>query len=68
MLTHKDLPDGLFLVALLHFGVDRVWWRKLNKPFYQNRKPHELIIGGYLLKYKNHRGNAYVVEVTKLPL
>ena len=67
MIEHKDLPCGLILVALLHFGVDKVWWRKLNKPFYPNRKATELNIGGYLLKYKNHRGCAYVVEVN-LPL
>lgn len=67
MLTIDDLPDGLFLVALMHFGVDKVWWWRLNKPFYPNRPAKELIIGGYLLKYKNYRGDAYVVEVTKLP-
>lgn len=67
MIEHKDLPDGLVLIALLHFGVDKVWWRKLNKPFYPNRTPHEVNMGGYLVKYKNHRGSAYVVEVTKSP-
>lgn len=65
MLAHKDLTHELAELTLLHFGVDKVWWRKLNKPFYPNRTPHELIIGGYLLKYKKHRGCAYVVEVIK---
>lgn len=68
MLTHDDLPDGLFLIALLFFGVDKVWWHKLNKQFYPNRVANELIIGGYMVKYKKHRGCSYVVEVTKLPL
>lgn len=67
MLKHEDLPDGLFLIALLFFGVDKVWWSKLNKSFFPNREPTELIIGGYVVKYKKHRGCAYVVEVTKRP-
>lgn len=62
-LSHKDIPDRFYEAALMHFGVDKIWWNKLNKPFYQNRKPLEWKFGALRLMYHKHRGCCYAVKV-----
>ena len=63
MLTHHQIPARFYEAALFHFGVDKIWWNKLNKPFYQNRKPYEWKSGCFRLFYHKHRGSCYAVKV-----
>lgn len=63
MLTHSQIPERFYEAALIHFGVDKIWWRFLNKPFYQNRKPHEWKSGCFRMFYHKHRGSCYAVKV-----
>lgn len=63
MLTHKQIPERFYVAALMHFGVDKIWWSKLNKPFFQNRKPLEWKSGCFRMLYHKHRGCAYAIKV-----
>lgn len=63
-LTHEELPIHVIETMLRNIGPDNLTWQALNKQFYPNRKPHELLCHGYLIKYKWHKKKMYVVEVT----
>lgn len=65
MISHDQLPEVVVETMFRCFGDDILVWRMLNRPFYPNRKPRELLCCGHVIKYKWHKSKLYVVEVIK---
>lgn len=64
-LTHSQLSEYLVGSLFSIFGVDNVYFRKMNKEFYENRTCKEIQIAGCVVSFLKIGEKYYVKEVTQ---
>lgn len=63
VLQHSQLSEYLVAKLFTLFGVDNVYFRKMNKEFYENRKCKEVQIVDYVVSFLKIGDKYYVKEV-----